>query len=65
MATINKDGTIDFGGWKGLLSITDITVKAIGFLVDAKKAENMLDQHRRIIELRRSCGVEPEKSRSE
>lgn len=58
-AKINKDGTIEFGKSKGLLSISDITRQAIAVLADMEKKRMAWEEMNRVNELRKSCGAAP------
>jgi len=60
MATINRDGTINFGNSKGLLSISEINRKAMEFFVKMQESQDIWDRQERISELRKSCGAEPQ-----
>jgi hypothetical protein len=68
MATINKDGTFDFSPTSsGLHSIESITREALRMFVKSHekvmKIEKDFEDQRRLGELRKSCGVEPEMMR--
>lgn len=60
MATINKDGTINFSGSKGLLSIEQITRQATKMFIEMQKRRDIWDTQNRVSELRKSCGAEPQ-----
>lgn len=60
-ATLNKDGTIDFGTSKGLLSPRDIANQAFAILGNMQAKRAAFDEFNRVNELRKSCGAEPVK----